>query len=218
MLLININWAKMDKLRKEVSDMEKRNYEYREIPITADEDKKYIISGHAAVYNQPTDICGYYTEVIERGAFDKTDLSDVVLTQNHNVDTEIPLARYTQGRADNTLQLSLDDAGLAMSATLDCDNNEAAKAVYSSIQRGDLTGMSFIFTVRGENWEGLDTDNPTRHITDIDKVYEVSAVNFPAYDGTDISARARTYLDSAKSDFEDAKYKEEVNNLLIKTI
>lgn len=198
--------------------MEKRNFEYREIPIKVDEDKKYIISGHAAVYNQQTDIGGFYTEVIERGAFDKTDFTDVVLTQNHNVDSEIPLARYTQGRADNTLQLSLDNTGLAMQATLDCDNNEAAKAVYSAIQRGDLTGMSFIFTVRGENWEGLDTDNPTRHITDIDKVYEISAVNFPAYDGTDISTRAKTSLDSAKLDFEDAKYKEEINKLLIKTI
>lgn len=199
--------------------MDKKTYEYREIPINiADGDKEYTISGHAAVYNQQTDICGYYTEVVERGAFDKSDFTDVVLTQNHNVNNEIPLARYTQGKADNTLQLSLDDTGLAMQATLDCDNNEAAKAVYSSIQRGDLTGMSFIFTVRGENWEGLDTDKPVRHITDIDKVYEVSAVNFPAYVGTDISARAKTSLNSAKSEFEDIKYKKEIDKLLIETI
>lgn len=202
--------------------METNKFERRSIPVsvTNSDSNKYLISGHAAVFNQQTDICGFYTEVIERGAFDKTDFTDVVLTQNHNVDTEIPLARYTQGRAgqDNTLDLSIDDTGLAMQAQLDCDNNTAAKAVYTSIQRGDLTGMSFIFTVRGENWEDLDTDKPVRHITDIDKVYEISAVNFPAYDGTDISTRAKTSLDSAKSEFEKAKYKDEVEKLLIETI
>jgi hypothetical protein len=163
-----------------------------------------VLQGHAAVFDQTTDIGGMFNEIIDRGAFSQTDFTDVLMSINHDLD-RIPLARSRNNNANSTLQLQVDNTGLAIRANLDVDNNQEAKALYSSIQRGDINGMSFIFYVRGENWEGLDTETPTRHITDIAKVIEVSAVSFPAYDQTDISARSSEALDSAKKTLDSAK-------------
>ncbi|MNI78955.1 Caudovirus prohead protease [compost metagenome] len=90
-------------------------------------------------------------------------------------------------------------------AELDVDNNMEAKALYSAVNRNDISGMSFIFSVRDETWEGLDTDLPTRRIKDIAKVFEISAVSFPAYVGTDINARDQQALDSARAALESAR-------------
>lgn len=163
-----------------------------------------VLQGHAAVFDQTTDIGGMFNEIIDRGAFNQTDFTDVLMSINHDLD-RIPLARSRNNNANSTLQLQVDNTGLAIRANLDVDNNQEAKALYSSIQRGDINGMSFIFYVRGENWEGLDTDVPTRHITDITRVIEVSAVSFPAYDQTNISARSSETLDSAKKTLDSAK-------------
>lgn len=177
------------------------------------------IQGHAAVFNQATDIGGWFQEIIERGAFDNTDFRDVVLTVNHDL-SKIPLARSRNNNVNSTLQLSIDSQGLFTRATLDIENNSDAKALYSAIGRGDISGMSFIFAVREQKWENLDTDYPTRRILDIAKVYEVSAVSFPAYSGTDISARdkqalesARAALGSARSGLESSKDELEVLKL-----
>lgn len=166
-----------------------------------------IISGHAAVYDQMTNIGGWFNEVIERGAFDNTDFKDVLLSVNHDLDN-IPLARSRNNNANSTLQLQVDNVGLAIRAALDTENNNDARSLYSSISRGDMDGMSFIFYVADERWEGLDTDMPTRHILAIDKVVEVSVVSFPAYDGTDISSRDKDTLDSAKLALDNARSKE----------
>lgn len=164
-----------------------------------------VISGHAAVFGQMTNIGGWFNEIIERGAFDKTDFTDVLLSVNHDLD-KIPLARSRNNNVNSTLQLQVDNIGLAVRANLDIENNNDAKSLYSSINRGDMDGMSFIFYVSEERWDGLDTDMPTRHILAIDKVVEVSVVSFPAYDGTDIaSQRDKEALDSAKLALENAR-------------
>jgi HK97 family phage prohead protease len=155
-----------------------------------------IIEGHAAVYGQTTDIGGYFYEVIERGAFDGCDFDDVLFSANHEWQ-KIPLARSRRNNGNSTMQLQIDEKGLFIKATLDTENNAEAKSLYSAIGRGDIDGMSFIFFVKEERWEGLDTDMPTRHILKVKKVMEVSAVNFPAYTGTDISARDQAVLDNA---------------------
>jgi HK97 family phage prohead protease len=103
------------------------------------------------------------------------------------------------------MQLSTDDAGLKIKASLDVDNNNDSRSLYSAVKRGDIDGMSFIFYVKEERWEGLDTDMPTRHIDKIKKVREVSAVNFPAYSGTDINARSQVVLDNAALALENAR-------------
>jgi HK97 family phage prohead protease len=179
--------------------------------ITA-EPEGNVIQGHAAVFGQRTNIYDCFYEVIERGAFDRTDFTDVLFSINHDLD-EIPLARSRNNNANSTLQLQVDDQGLNTKAILDIDNNTQAKALYGSIGRGDINGMSFIFQVRGEEWEGEDTAMPTRHITGIAKVYEVSAVSMPFYDGTDISARNQGTLESALKALESARSKLESSEI-----
>jgi HK97 family phage prohead protease len=166
-----------------------------------------IIEGHAAVFGQKTSIAGWFNEIILRGAFDKTDFKDVLFSVNHDL-RKIPLARSRNNNANSTLQLQVDDQGLATRANLDTENNSDAKSLYSAVGRGDISGMSFIFDVSEDEWTGLDTDMPTRTIKSISKVYEVSAVSFPAYDGTDISARSNEALESAKRALENARAQE----------
>jgi HK97 family phage prohead protease len=154
-----------------------------------------------------TNIGGWFNEVIEPGAFNNTDFRDVVLSVNHDL-SKIPLARSRNNNTNSTLQLSVDTIGLAIRANLDIENNNDAKSLYSSISRGDMDGMSFIFYVAEERWEGLDSDIPTRYISEIDKVVEVSVVSFPAYDGTDIAlSRDKETLESAKLVLENARAK-----------
>lgn len=162
------------------------------------------ITGHPAVFNSPADISGWFEEIIEPGAFDDCDLTDVCLFANHR-DMKIPLARSRRNNGSSTMQLSIDDIGLKMDADLDIENNQEARALYSAIKRGDMDGMSFCFRVKEQKWENLDTDYPTRRITKIAKVYEVSAVNEPAYEDTDISARDKAALESARKDVETAR-------------
>lgn len=174
--------------------------------LTAEEEGN-IIQGHAAVFGQETIMYGCWKETIARGAFDKTDFTNVLLSINHDL-SKIPLARSRNNNANSTLQLSIDDQGLNTRAVLDTDNNMEAKALYSSIKRGDMSGMSFIFSVRNDEWKNLDTDMPSRMITDIAKVWEVTVASLPAYDGTDINARGATALESAKQVLENARNKE----------
>ncbi|MFT9056815.1 MAG: HK97 family phage prohead protease [Ethanoligenens sp.] len=163
-----------------------------------------VLQGHAAVFGQPYDMYGCWQETIARGAFDNTDLTDVLFDVNHDL-SSLPLARSRNNNANSTLQLQVDDQGLATRATLDIENNADAKALYSAVGRGDITGMSYIFAVKEDEWTGLDTDYPQRTITDISKVFEVSAVSLPANPGTDISARSVSALESAQRVLESAR-------------
>ncbi len=163
------------------------------------------VEGHAAVFGQIYDMW-WYTETIARGAFDKTDFTDVLFSINHDL-KKLPLARSRNNNSNSTLQLQVDDQGLNTRAILDIENNSDAKALYGSIQRGDMNGMSYIFSVRKDEWTGLDTDKPQRTITDIAKVYEVSAVSMPANPGTDINARSQSELDSCKNVLDSARAK-----------
>ena len=162
------------------------------------------ITGHPAVFNSPADIGGYFEEIIEPGAFDGCDMTDVLLFTNHR-DMKIPLARSRRNNGSSTMTLTVDDIGLKMDANLDVENNQEARALFSAIERGDMDGMSFCFRVKGQTWDNVDTDYPTRHITKIAKVYEVSAVNEPAYADTDISARDKAALESARKAVETAR-------------
>ena len=165
-----------------------------------------IVEGHAAVFGEETSM-GWYTETILRGAFEKTDFTDVLFSINHDLE-DIPLARSRNNNASSTLHLQVDDQGLNTRATLDIENNSDARALYSAIGRGDINGMSMIFVVSDDEWSGLDTDTPHRDINAISKVFEVSAVSFPAYAGTDINARSADALESAKAALENARARE----------
>ena len=161
------------------------------------------ITGRPIVYNSKTDL-GWFDEIIEAGALDKANLKDVRFLVNHNTDM-IPLARSRNNNENSTMQLEVDKDGMAIRVNLDTENNTEARNLYSAIKRGDITGMSFMFTIDREEWEELESDHPTRHIKSIGQVFEVSAVTFPAYESTEISARDKAALDSAKNTLESVK-------------
>ena len=132
-------------------------------------------------------------------------LWDVRLLVNHNTDM-IPLARSRNNNANSTMQLTPDDAGMAMRADLDIERNADSLSLYSAAERGDISGMSFMFRVESDKWEDLDSDHPKRTITGISKVFEVSAVTWPAYEQTSLEARSHAKaLDSAASVLESAR-------------
>lgn len=161
------------------------------------------ITGRPIVYNSRTDL-GYFDEIIEAGALDKANLKDVAFLVNHDTQM-IPLARSRNNNKNSTMQMTVDKEGMGIRVNLDTENNSEAKNLYSAIKRGDITGMSFMFTIDGEEWENMETDHPTRRIKSIDRVFEVSAVTFPAYEATEISARNKEALDSAKRALDSAQ-------------
>lgn len=185
--------------------MEKRNTRCYSLDFEtrdAEEEGKGIVEGLAIVYDSRTDI-GWFDEIIEKNALVGTDMKDVRLLVNHNTDM-IPLARSRNNNANSTLQLIPSEEGLRIRAKLDIENNSDAKNLYSAIQRGDISSMSFMFEVDSETWDNTQSEHPTRRINSIAKIYEVSAVTFPAYEQTEINARSKeeleSYLDSLESE------------------
>lgn len=161
------------------------------------------ITGRPIVYNSKTDM-GYFDEIIDSGALDECNLKDVRFLVNHNIDM-IPLARSRNNNKNSTMQLSPDKKGMEIRVNLDTENNTDSKNLYSAIKRGDITGMSFMFTIDDEEWRDLESEHPTRIIRKIGQVFEVSAVTFPAYESTEISARNKEALESAKATLESVK-------------
>lgn len=171
------------------------------------EEKGDTVTGRPIVYLSRTDL-GWFDEIVEPGALDETDLTDVRFLVNHNTDM-IPLARSRRNNGNSTMTLSVDESGMRMDAVLDTENNTTAKELKSAIERGDISGMSFMFSVDADEWENLESDHPVRHITKIGSVVEVSAVTFPAYDATSINTRSKEALENARSAVETARQQRE---------
>lgn len=158
--------------------------EIRAAEPTADGAKALILRGRPILYDTPTlinDVGGSYTEIIRSGALDGADLSDVRLLYNHDLG-KVPLARTPK-----TMSLKVDEEGLTFEAVL--PETAGAKEVYEAVKRGDLSGMSFAFTVP-EGGDDYDAKTNTRAIRQIAKVYECSVVPYPAYPTTSIEARS----------------------------
>ena len=182
-------------------ELERRAYSF-EVRAEEGESGK-IITGRPIVYNSRTDL-GFFDEIIESGALDKADLTDVRFLVNHDT-SKIPLARSRRNNGNSTMLLSVDAEGMAIRVNLDVENTADAKALYSAVSRSDVTGMSFMFSVDDEEWENLESDHPTRHIRSIGTVVEVSAVTFPAYESTEINARSKEALENARSAVDTAR-------------
>lgn len=168
-------------------------------------DKGSVITGQPIVYDERTNL-DWYDEIIDDGALAETDLRDVRFLVNHNTDM-IPLARSRNNNVNSTMQMEvIEGKGMAIRVNLDTENNADARSLYSAVERGDISGMSFMFVVDRDSWDDVDTDHPTRHIISISKVFEVSAVTFPAYEATSIQARGLSEaLESAKTSLESVR-------------
>lgn len=180
---------------------EKRAFEF---DVRAEQDDKHgtHLAGVPIVFGQETDL-GWYSETIDAHALDNTDLRDVRFLVNHNIDM-IPLARSRNNNENSTMQLLVTDEGMRIRVDLDTESNTDAKALYSAVKRGDISGMSFMFAVEEDAWDGLDTDHPHRTIMAISRVFEVSAVTWPAYEQTSLEAASMT-LESAREALESAR-------------
>jgi len=164
---------------------------------------EYLLIGRPIVYDKKTDL-GYFDEIIEKGALKKTDLTDVRFLVNHDTN-KLPLARSRKNTKNSTMRLAVDDEGMEVRVKLDVDDNTEAKNLYSAVKRGDITGMSFMFSIDREEWDDLESEHPLRRILDIGSVIEVSAVTFPAYEATKLSARDNEKaLENARSAVETA--------------
>jgi HK97 family phage prohead protease len=189
--------------------MEKPNLEIRtaemRIAQTANDDEM-IVEGYAAVFDQPTVLWEYdgvqYKETISRGAFDGADLKDVPFKYNHS-DNVMIMARTR----NKTLTLIVDDKGLAIRASL--ANTTQGRDLYELIKRGDIDKMSFAFVVQTDEY---DRSTHTRTIKKFKRLYDVAAVDLPAYDQTSISARS--YFD-AQNELEAKVQQEEQRKRLI---
>lgn len=141
------------------------------------EDNKMEIKGYAVVFNSPETYYGY-TEVIAPTAFDEADMSDVVLRYNHN-DSFIILARTR----NKSLKLDTDGTGLSIDAFLQEDISDH-RNIFNAIKTQLIDKQSFGFTVEEDEY---DYESDTRTITKIGKLFDVSVVDQPFYNGTDVS-------------------------------
>lgn len=141
------------------------------------------IIGYAAVFGVETDISGLFAERIAKGAFRRAirEKQDVRALFNHDSD-------YVLGRSKaGTLTMSEDDRGLKVE--IDPPDTQLARDTLVLIERGDLDGMSFAFTVKKQEVLNREGALPLRTILDVD-LYDVSVVTFPAYKQTDVNVRS----------------------------
>lgn len=186
--------------------MENKEIRSFNFEVRAEQDEKHgnVLTGRPIVFGQRTNL-GWYDEVIEAEALNDTDLKDVRFLVNHNTDM-IPLARSRNNNENSTMQMTVGTDGMDIRVDLDVENNADAKSLYSAVSRGDISGMSFMFIVDKDAWEDIDSDHPTRFIRSIKSVMEVSAVTFPAYTQTSITARGlEDALESARSSLESVR-------------
>lgn len=180
-------------MKNEKDNIEKliteKNVQFRDFKLTGietraeEESGTFILTGTPAVFESETVIWHYdgvdYKEVIDRGAFDGADMSDVIFNYNH-------CGRVYARTRNKSLKLNVTEKALEMEAQLFPDD-QGHKELYRDISSGLIDKMSFAFTVREDSY---DRETHTRRILKIDRVFDVSAVDIPAYDATSISARS----------------------------
>lgn len=168
--------------------MPSKDREYRNLAELLAPDEEKRVKGYATTFDQPYKLWGDGSyeiwEVVDRNAFVNTDTSDVIMQFDHQ-------GRVFARTRNNTLALRSDEHGLLIDA--DLGGTEIGRELYEEIKGGYIDRMSFGFTVRGDEWDDRTEDGVeirTRRITDIGKLYDVSAVSIPANDSTSISVRS----------------------------
>lgn len=171
------------------TDREYRNMTIQTRDVVEGEEERKIVTGYASTFEEPYKLFdwdgGEYWEVVDRGAFNDTDMSDVIMQYDHE-------GRVFARTRNETLTVTVDDHGLKIEA--DLGGTEIGRELFEEIRGGYTDRMSFGFTVNGESEEREKLENGvvkyTRRITSVNKLYDVSAVSLPANDGTEIGADA----------------------------
>jgi hypothetical protein len=164
-----------------LKDLERRLFVLDGMKVERRKDEKPEIVGHAAVFNREASIGGWFIEVVAPGAFRRAIAEDDVRSL-FNHDPNLILGRNRAG----TLKMSEDDTGL-MTVTTPPDTT-TARDLLISIERGDISQMSFGFRVRRQEWDETG-EILKRKILEVE-LFDVSPVTFPAYTETDVSVRS----------------------------
>jgi hypothetical protein len=183
----------IDKARRAASRAEVQRRVFTVNPevraAASDEESAGTVTGHAAVFDTPSQPLydwweGSFVEEVRKGAFLKTiGEADIRFLINH--DPNLVCARNTGG----TLRLAEDEVGLAIDA--DLAPTSYGRDLATSMRRGDVTQMSIMFSVVKDDWDtGTRDGMPLRVISEV-KLFDVSAVTFPAFEETDIGMRSR---------------------------
>jgi len=183
-------------------DAAKRSFKNFEARAVNDE---MIVEGYAVKFDEETVLYESdgieYKEVVERGAFEEVDLSDIIFNYNH-------AGKVIARTRNETLKLSVDQDGLYIRA--DVSGTKEGREIYEEIKGGYIDKMSFRFTV---SEDAYDRDTHTRTIQRIGRLFDVSAVDIPAYDGTDITARSYFEAEAEKVSLEKLERKKKMLKL-----
>jgi len=156
--------------------------DYRTFEVRAKPETECVVEGYAAVFDSETVLYEFdgikYKEVIDRNAFTGAEMRDVVMNYNHSGK---PVARTK----NDTLKLTVDNKGLYIEANL--GGTEEGRRLFEEIKGGYIDKMSFAFTVRKHEYDKV---KHLRRITGFNRIFDVAAVDIPAYDATDITARS----------------------------
>ena len=179
--------------------MVSKDREYRAFEMRTASDEM-TVEGYAAVFNSPTVLYSIdgidYKEEIHPDAFRGAQMADVVMNYNHSGK---PVARTKNG----TLEIAVDDHGLKVRAKL--DGTEEGRKLYEEIKGGYIDQMSFAFTVSEESYN---SEEHKRTIRGFKRIYDVAAVDIPAYDATSISARSYFEAEAEKVKTAEARAKQ----------
>jgi len=184
--------------------MKMKNKETRIAEIRAISEDKMIIEGYAIKFNEETLIGSEehgFREIIDPNALEGANMKDVPLKYNHQ-DNFLVLARTR----NKSLELEIDEVGLKIRAELlDTQSNQD---IYKMVKSGLLDKMSFAFTVKSQSWDRTGK-TPLRTVRQIERLYDVSIVDVPAYEGTSVYARSLEMLDNETRKLENLKVEQD---------
>ena len=168
-----------------------------EVQLRARADGGQVIEGYSPVYDRMSDDLGGFVEVIERGAASRRiSADDIFGLFNH--DPSAVLGRSRPGAAANTMRLAEDDRGVHYE--IDVPDTTLGRDVVTSIERGDITGASFAFTVLEDRLEATDQGYPLRRIISLRQMFDTGPVTYPAYPDADAGTRRRSLMLEAHAD------------------
>ena len=182
-------------------EREYRSMELRAVIKEEQSEESFIVEGYATTFGDTYELYRYgnyiIKENVDKNAFANTDMSDVVFQINHQ-------GRVYARTRNGSLGLEIDEHGLR--TRTDLGLTSSARSVYEDIHAGLYDRMSFAFTVNRDSYaEEEQADGSiilTRTILEVGKLYDVSAVDFPANPNTDISARSKDLIDGEIKRFE----------------
>lgn len=186
-----------------------RTIELREAQVSENEEQRKVLEGYAVVFDTPTVLYEYdgieYKEVIDKDALSNADMKDVCLKYNHG-DNALILARTRNG----SLELTVDGHGLKFRATL--PNTTSANDVHELVKDGILDKCSFAFRVEEDSYN---SETHTRTILKIKRMYDVSVVDIPAYEDTNVEARS--YFDGIAKEQNAMERAKRLKKLIVRT-